>query len=66
VEKRAAEVEARDAREKRETKEAMGTPDGKSKDGDAKQGDDSTEKPARKPPTLYRPGEKKDGGGGGQ
>lgn len=64
VDKRAAAVEARDAQEKRATKELMGTPDGDAKKGDATiQTDD--QKPARKPPTLYRPGEKKDGGGGG-
>src|SRR5579872_291735 len=34
VEKRAAAVEARDAKEKRDTKELMGTPDGQSKQGD--------------------------------
>jgi hypothetical protein len=63
-EKRAAEVEARDKREKAATKEAMGTPDSEAKKGEEKKADDVEEKPARKPPTLYRPGEKKDGGGG--
>lgn len=69
--KRAAEVEARDAQEKKETRELMATPDSLSKQADDKKNGvksdqtDQTDKPAqKKPPTLYRPGEKKDGGGG--
>lgn len=65
VDKRAAAVEAREAKEKRDTKEMMGTPDGDAKKGDATVQTDDSQKPGRKPPTLYRPGEKKDGGGGG-
>jgi hypothetical protein len=70
TDKRAAEVEARDAQEKKETRELMATPDSLAKqDEDKKNGvktdqTDQADKPAqKKPPTLYRPGEKKDGGG---
>jgi hypothetical protein len=62
-EKRAAAVEARSAKEKAATKETLETPESKDKDkpADDKKADDA-EKPAKKPPTLYRPGEKKGGG----
>lgn len=59
--KRAADVEARETKEKQATKEVMETPDAKDKPAEEKKTDE-TEKPAKKPPTLYRPGEKKGGG----
>lgn len=71
ADKRAAEVEARDAQEKKATRELMATPDALAKQDDDKKNGvktdpaDQSDKPAqKKPPTLYRPGEKKDGGGG--
>jgi hypothetical protein len=67
VDKRATEVEARDDRDKKAVRDAMSTPESEAKQaGDKKSGDDAdqTDKPAqKKPPTLYRPGEKKQGGG---
>lgn len=68
MDKRAAEVEARDAEEKKETRELMATPDSLAKQAEDKKNgvktDQTDQKPAqKKPPTLYRPGEKKDGGG---
>jgi len=66
MDKRAAEVDARDEREKKETRDAMATPDSQAKKADGQTNAapaDQTDKPAqKKPPTLYRPGEKKDGG----
>lgn len=71
LDKRAAEVEARDAKEKKATQELMATPDSLAKQAEDKKNGvktdqtEQTAKPAqKKPPTLYRPGEKKDGGGG--
>ena len=68
--KRTADVEARDEQEKKENRELMATPDNLAKQAEDKKNgvkttDQTDQKPAqKKPPTLYRPGEKKDGGGG--
>ena len=65
-EKRAAAVEARDEKEKKDVRDAMATPDGLAKkaDGksDQKSGEDADKPAQKKPPTLCRPGEKKGGG----
>ena len=59
--KRSEQVEARDAREKKQLKELGATGDDDSKaDGDKAEGDkkaDSDQQPKRKAPTLKRPGE---------
>ena len=64
VDKRATEVAAKEKKEKEQTLDTMSTPETEAKKaaGD-KTNDADTDKPARKPPTLYRPGEKKEGGG---
>ena len=68
VDKRAAEVAAREEKEKKETRDAMSTPESRAKQTEDKKNGidtDQADKPVqKKPPTLYRPGEKKDGGGG--
>ena len=62
TDKRAAEVEAREEKEKQAIKESLSTGDKKA--ADDKKTDATEDKPAQtKPPTLYRKGEKKDGGG---
>ena len=58
-------VEARDAQEKKDIRDSM-TPAEKEAQDAAKAAQDSQQQEQRKPPTLYRPGEKKDGGGGNQ
>lgn len=66
TDKRAAEVAEREKKEKSDAKEAMSTPDGEAKKAAGEKTDtpDPDKPPARKPPTLYRKGEKKEGGGG--
>ena len=62
TDKRAAEVEAREEKEKQAIKDTLSTGDKKA--ADDKKTDATEDKPAqKKPPTLYRKGEKKDGGG---
>jgi hypothetical protein len=65
VDQRATAVAAREEKEKQQTKDAMSTPDSEAKKatGDKTTDGDPDKPPARKPPTLYRKGEKKDGGG---
>ncbi len=62
VDKRTKAVEAREAQEKKEIRDAMTGPEREAKKAeDAKAA--SEEQKKTKAPTLYRPGEKKDGGG---
>lgn len=62
VDKRTKVVEAREAEEKKEIRDSMSAPEREAKKAaDQKAEDDASKQ--RKPPTLYRPGEKKDGGG---
>jgi hypothetical protein len=56
VDKRSKDVEARDAREKKEQKELGGQAGGDAKSDSGGQAD-SGQQPKRKPPTLKRPGE---------
>ena len=62
VDKRTKVVEAREAQEKKEIRDSMSGPEREAKKAEDQKAaaDDSKQK---KPPTLYRPGEKKDGGG---
>ena len=63
VDKRTKVVEAREAQEKKEVRDSMTGPEREAKKAeDQKAADDEQKK--TKAPTLYRPGEKKDGGGG--
>jgi hypothetical protein len=63
VDKRTKVVEAREAQEKKDVRESMSGPEREAKKAeDQKAADDEQKK--TKAPTLYRPGEKKDGGGG--
>lgn len=62
VDKRTKVVEAREAQEKKDVRESMSGPEREAKKAeDQKAADDEQKK--TKAPTLYRPGEKKDGGG---
>lgn len=63
VDKRTKVVEAREAQDKKEVRDSMSAPEREAKKAeDQKAADDEQKK--TKAPTLYRPGEKKDGGGG--
>ncbi len=64
VDKRTKIVEAREAQEKKEVRDAMSAPEREAKKADDRKAADEEQKKT-KAPTLYRPGEKKDGGGGG-
>jgi len=65
VDQRTKVVEARDAKEKKEVRDAMSGPEREAKKAEDQKAADAEQKKT-KPPTLYRPGEKKDGGGGQQ
>jgi hypothetical protein len=63
VEQRTKIVEAREAKEKKEIRDAMSGPEREAKRAEDQKAADEEQKKT-KPPTLYRPGEKKDGGDG--
>jgi hypothetical protein len=67
--KRTTEVEARDQKEKQERLDAMSPVEREGKQAEDKKAEEKKAeeeaKPQRKPPTLYRPGEKKSTGPGG-
>ncbi|MDR3698210.1 MAG: hypothetical protein P4L56_01165 [Candidatus Sulfopaludibacter sp.] len=63
LEQRTKIVEARDAKEKKEVRDAMTGPEREARKAEDQKAADEEQKKT-KPPTLYRPGEKKDGGGG--
>ncbi len=63
VDQRTKVVEAREAQEKKEIRDAMSGPEREAKKAEDRKAAADEEKKT-KAPTLYRPGEKKDGGGG--
>ncbi len=65
VDQRTKIVEAREAKEKKEIRDAMSGPEREAKKAEDQKAADEEDKKS-KPPTLYRPGEKKNGGGGQQ
>ncbi len=65
VDQRTKIVEAREAKEKKEVRDAMSGPEREARKAEDQKAADEEDKKS-KPPTLYRPGEKKNGGGGQQ